>query len=89
MVETGRTPYLSAERLGSFGFAVAIYPAAAFLASTYAVRAVMQQIRRHGRVEDLSRQATLEDYHGILGFSRFTELETRLGQRVEAAADVR
>ena len=49
MVETGRTPYLSAQRLGELGFAVAIYPARAFLAATYAVRAALQQLKQHGR----------------------------------------
>jgi 2-methylisocitrate lyase-like PEP mutase family enzyme len=42
MVETGRTPHLSAARLGELGFAGAIYPASAFLAATYAVRKAIE-----------------------------------------------
>ena len=62
------------------GFAVAIYPASAFLAATFAVREVMTQMKRYGRVEDLSRLASLADYHGILGFHHYAALETSLGQ---------
>jgi 2-methylisocitrate lyase-like PEP mutase family enzyme len=80
MVETGRTPYCSAAALGAMGFAVAIYPASAFLAATFAVREVMMQLKRFGRVEDGSRLASLTDYHSILGFHRYAELETSLSQ---------
>jgi 2-methylisocitrate lyase-like PEP mutase family enzyme len=88
MVETGRTPYLSAERLGELGFAVAIYPASAFLAATYAVRAAMRQLRRDGRIEDLSRLATLEEYHEILRFPEYARLESTLQQPMAEGADV-
>ena len=81
MVETGRTPYLSARRLGELGFAVAIYPASAFLAATYAVRTAMEQLKRHGRIEDMSRLVTLHEYHDVLGFSTYAALEDKLSER--------
>ena len=87
MVETGRSPYLSAERLGELGFAVAIYPATAFLAATHAVRATMASLRRDGRIEDLSRLATLKEYHEVLRFAEYARLETRLSAPVMDAAD--
>ena len=87
MVETGRTPYLSAERLGELGFAVAIYPASAFLAATHAVRATMTRLRRDGRIEDLSQLATLEEYHEVLRFADYARLETRLSEPVMDDAD--
>jgi 2-methylisocitrate lyase-like PEP mutase family enzyme len=89
MVETGRTPYLSAQRLGELGFAIAIYPATAFLAVTQAVGTAMAKLRRDGRIEDLSELATLEEYHQVLHFSDYVTLETRLGKPValEAAGD--
>jgi 2-methylisocitrate lyase-like PEP mutase family enzyme len=80
MVETGRTPYVSAQRLEELGFAIAIYPATAFLAATLSVRAVMRELRDRGRLEDLSRIATLEDYHRILGFAEHVALEERFGK---------
>lgn len=87
MVETGRSPYLSAQRLGELGFAVAIYPATAFLAATFAVRDAMAQLRRDGRIEDMSRMATLEEYHNTLRFSQYAALESTLGERTVASAD--
>lgn len=89
MVETGRTPYLSAPRLGELGFAVAIYPASAFLSATYAVRATLEQIKQHGYVENLSHLATLEEYHKVLGFGRYTDIETRLGAHGAEAGNAR
>jgi 2-methylisocitrate lyase-like PEP mutase family enzyme len=87
MVETGRTPYLSAEHLGELGFAIAIYPASAFLAATRAVRAAMAQLKQYGRIEDMSQLATLAEYHKILGFPEFAALETRLGAPVPDVVD--
>src|SRR6202042_2752855 len=83
MVATGRTPYLSAQALGEMGFAVAIYPASGFLAATHAVRATMDQLKRFGRVEDMSGLASLAEYHNILGFDAYAELDTTLGQAGE------
>jgi 2-methylisocitrate lyase-like PEP mutase family enzyme len=80
MVETGRTPYLSAQRLAELGFAIALYPATAFLAATLSVRAVMYELRDRGRLEDLSRIATLDDYHRILRFAEHVALEERFGK---------
>jgi 2,3-dimethylmalate lyase len=87
MVETGRSPYLSAQRLGELGFSIAIYPATGFLAATAAVRLAMAQLRRDGRIEDLSRLATLEEYHGILRFPQYAALEAALGERAMRIAD--
>jgi 2-methylisocitrate lyase-like PEP mutase family enzyme len=89
MVETGRTPYLSAERLGELGFAVAIYPATPFLAATYGVRAALTELKRDGRIEDMSRMATLEEYHRVLRFSDYTALEVKLGERIPDTVDAR
>jgi 2,3-dimethylmalate lyase len=82
MVETGRTTYLPAESLGKLGFAIAIFPASAFLAATYAVRAAMDQLKRFGRIEDMSRLSTLEEYHKILGFSAYAALEKQLSETI-------
>jgi 2-methylisocitrate lyase-like PEP mutase family enzyme len=87
MVETGRSPYLSAPRLGELGFAVAIYPATAFLAATHAVREAMALLRRDGRIADLSRLATLQEYHEVLGFSRYAAMEMALAVDATKAGD--
>jgi 2-methylisocitrate lyase-like PEP mutase family enzyme len=88
MVETGRTPYLPYQRLGEIGFSVAIYPATAFLAATRAVATAMAALRRDGRIEDLSSLATLEEYHRVLGFNRYLELEAQLSQQAPVLKNV-
>lgn len=87
MVETGRTPYLSTRRLEEIGFAIAIYPATAFLAATRAVTTAMQRLHRDGRIEDLTDLASLQEYHQVLGFSTYTDLESKLGQRARETVD--
>ena len=87
MVETGRSPYQSAQRLGELGFALAIYPATAFLAATRAVREAMALLRRDGRIVDLTRLATLEEYHAVLGFPRYAALESTLAAGATNAGD--
>ena len=83
MVETGRTPYLSAQALGEMGFAVAIYPASGFLAATHAVRATMDQLKRFGRVEDMSGLASLAEYHRFSVSPPTPSLKTTLGRTGE------
>jgi 2-methylisocitrate lyase-like PEP mutase family enzyme len=85
--ETGRTPYLTTRRLGELGFAVAIHPGTVFLAATFAVRQAMAQLRRDGRIEDLSQLATLEEYHRILHFPQYAARESRFGERSVDAVD--
>ena len=43
--------------------------------------------RRDGRMEDLSELATLEDYHKVLRFSDYADMETRLGKPVLETAN--
>lgn len=89
MVEAGRSPYLSAQRLGELGFAIAIYPVTALLAATDAVRQALIQLRRDGRIADLTSLATLADYHKVLGFSQYAALESKLAARATNAVDAR
>jgi 2-methylisocitrate lyase-like PEP mutase family enzyme len=48
MVEGGRTPILSRERLVSLGYRMAIFPATGFLAAGAALRSVYEGLRREG-----------------------------------------
>ena len=78
MVETGRTPYLPAARLQELGFKIAIYPATAFLAATWAVRSALSELRHRGRAEaSLEHMLTLEEYHDILKFKDYVAIESR------------
>jgi 2-methylisocitrate lyase-like PEP mutase family enzyme len=69
MVESGRTPYLPAQRLRELGFAIAIYPVTAALAASAAVLSVLDELRERGRAEGmLERMLTLREYHQVLRF---------------------
>jgi 2,3-dimethylmalate lyase len=69
MVESGRTPYLPAQRLRELGFAIAIYPVTAALAASAAVLAALDELRERGRAEGmLERMLTLREYHQVLRF---------------------
>ncbi|HYZ33224.1 MAG TPA: isocitrate lyase/PEP mutase family protein [Crenalkalicoccus sp.] len=65
MVEGGRTPLLSAERLAALGYAMAIWPATGFLAAAAALERAYAALRETG--------AASADGEGY-GFARMTEL---------------
>jgi 2,3-dimethylmalate lyase len=65
MVEGGRTPILPAARLKALGYAIAIYPAAGFLAAAAALERAYAHLREHG-----DSLALGESY----GFARMTQL---------------
>jgi hypothetical protein len=47
----------------------------------------MAQLRRDGRLEDISPLATLEEYHNVLRFSQYADLESTLGGGVMDPVD--
>jgi 2-methylisocitrate lyase-like PEP mutase family enzyme len=67
MVEGGRTPLLPAERLKELGYAIAIWPAAGFLAAAAALEKAYAEIRTTGSTLGLPPDASF-------GFQRMTEL---------------
>ena len=58
MVEGGRTPVLSAERLAELGFALAIYPGSGFLAAAAAIERVFKEIRQSGTTRGVAINST-------------------------------
>lgn len=78
MVETGRSPYLSSQRLAALGVRLAIYPATAFLAATGAVRGALTELRERGRAEHtLEGMLSLAQYHDLLDFKAYVAAEER------------
>ncbi|MFH5924448.1 isocitrate lyase/PEP mutase family protein [Roseomonas xinghualingensis] len=66
-VEGGRTPILSAEKLKSFGYNIAIYPALGFLTAAAALERAYTHLRTHGDSNALPA-------HESYGFGRMNEL---------------
>jgi 2,3-dimethylmalate lyase len=69
MVEGGRTPLLSAERLAELGFAIAIYPGSGFLAAAAAIERVFREIRQSGTTRGVASQLyEFAEMNRLMGF---------------------
>jgi len=80
MVESGRSPLLSAQRLEQLGFKLVIFPATAWLAAVHAIREVLATLKQDGTsAARHNRMMTLDDYHRLMGFLEVWQLEQRFG----------
>jgi 2-methylisocitrate lyase-like PEP mutase family enzyme len=78
MVPGGKTPLLSAQVLHEMGFAFAIYPSIAWLASAGAIRAVFESLREDRVSPTLSGPPlTAEEGHTLVGFPDMWAFERR------------
>ena len=78
MVESGRSPLLSAQHLEQLGFKLVIFPATAWLAAVHAIRDVLATLKQDGTsAARHDRMATLDDYHRLMGFPEVYALEQR------------
>ncbi len=80
MVEGGRTPVLSAERLEELGFGIAIFPATAFLATAAVLESAYGTLKRTG--SSLSANVPLYDFDAftrMVGFEEVWDFERRHG----------
>jgi 2,3-dimethylmalate lyase len=85
MVESGRSPLLSAQHLEQLGFKLVIFPATAWLAAVHAIRDVLATLKQDGTsAAHHDRMATLDDYHRLMGFPEVYELEERFGLKDNA-----
>lgn len=79
MVNGGRTPPLPAKRLAEIGYAVAIFPAAGFLAAAAALDSAYGDIRDHGDSTDRTPMYAFEAFNKLIGFPDVWEFEKRFG----------
>lgn len=78
VVETGRSPLLSASELEALGFKIAIFPASALLLVTRAVGDLMRELRARGTTKHaIGRMATLEQCFELVGLSRWLAASQR------------
>ena len=76
MVEGGRTPILSRAELEAFGFKLAIFPTAGFLAAGAALRSVYGEILSNGSSKAWSGELyPFNDCSKLMGFERVWEFE--------------
>ena len=78
MVESGRSPVLSADRLRKFGFAIAIYPGTGFLATAQVLQSVYTHIRDTGSSLGMDTPLyDIHDMHRMMGFEDVWAFEKR------------
>ena len=77
MVNGGRTPMLSADRLKQLGFAVAIFPAVGFLATAEALTRAYDDLRRHGTTTEAVPMFSFAEFNRLIGFEDVWEFERR------------
>ena len=82
MVEGGRTPYLSAEELGSMGFKIALYPGSGFLAAAGALQQVYGRLREAGiATGGPAPMLPFGEMNALMGFPAVHAFETKWGRQ--------
>jgi 2-methylisocitrate lyase-like PEP mutase family enzyme len=77
MVNGGRTPILSADRLKELGFSIAIHPAVGFLAIGAALTKAYGDLKAHGITTDAVDLAEFSDFNLLMGFQDVWDFEQR------------
>jgi 2,3-dimethylmalate lyase len=80
LVNGGRTPMLPAKRLAEIGFAVAIFPAAGFLAAAAALENAYADLRDNGTSTGRAPMYSFDEFNRMIGFPNVWEFEKRYGR---------
>jgi 2-methylisocitrate lyase-like PEP mutase family enzyme len=82
MVEFGKTPLLPAERLGTLGYSLIIYPGAITRSIVPAARAVLSELAVAGTTSGwLDRMATFQEVNSVLGLDEANSWESEIADR--------
>ena len=85
MVDSGKTPIVSADRLKELGFNIAIYPAIGMLPAAGAMQQAFQSLLRDGSTNNVDvPMISLPEMHALMGFEDVWAFE-RQWARAEAA----
>ncbi|NMJ86551.1 MAG: oxaloacetate decarboxylase [Thaumarchaeota archaeon] len=78
MMEGGKTPLLSAEELRKIGFRLVVFPLSALFATTYAVREVLQVLKRNGITKSvMNRMVRFEEFNKFVDLQKYKQLEQK------------
>ena len=80
MVNGGRTPLLSAERLAEIGYGIAIHPAIGFLAAGAALRSAYADLLENGQTSDGIELYPFGDFSKLLGFEEVWDFERKFNE---------
>ena len=73
LIEGGKTPTLSVERLERMGFKLVAFALTALFAATFGVRKVFRQLVAEGTSGDLMSQFSFADFAEVIGLDRYME----------------
>jgi 2,3-dimethylmalate lyase len=82
MVNGGRTPLLSADRLAEMGYSIAIHPAVGFLAVTQALQKAYGDLLAHGETTDAVDLYSFAEMNKLLGFEDIWSFEKEWAEAV-------
>jgi 2-methylisocitrate lyase-like PEP mutase family enzyme len=78
MVEGGRTPVLSAQRLEQLGYKIAIFPATGFLAAGAALESIYQTLKRDGSSSKVTVPLyEFSEFARLMGFQEVWDFDKR------------
>lgn len=80
MVNGGRTPLLSAEKLASMGYSIAIHPAIGFLSMGAALQKAYSDLARNGEASDDIELYSFAEFNKLLGFEDIWAFEKKFAQ---------
>tara|TARA_R110000751_G_scaffold307857_3_gene432917 strand:+ start:65151 stop:66011 length:861 start_codon:yes stop_codon:yes gene_type:complete len=80
MVNGGRTPLLSADRLKELGYAIGIHPAIGFLSMGAALRSAYGDLKENGETTDKIDLYNFQEFNELLGFKDVWEFEKKFAQ---------
>tara|TARA_B110000259_G_scaffold22404_1_gene23021 strand:- start:792 stop:1649 length:858 start_codon:yes stop_codon:yes gene_type:complete len=77
MVNGGRTPLLSAEKLTAMGYQIAIHPAVGFLAIGHALNHAYADLLQHGETTKEVPLYSFDEFNKLIGFEDIWEFEKK------------
>lgn len=80
MVNGGKTPLLSANRLQEIGYGIAIHPAVGFLAAGAALQKAYGDLLKNGETSDEIELYPFGDFNKLLGFEEVWEFEKKFNE---------
>lgn len=85
MIEDGATPTLSASELFKLGYRIAVFPLSALYSATYAMHAVLSELRNTGTTNQTKKNmVTFREFNDLVGLQYYMDLEKRYASKKSA-----
>lgn len=81
MIEGGKTPFLSAEKLRELNFKIVVYPLSGLFAATGAMAGCFRYLRANGTTAGWANLLSFRDFERMIGVPSYRELERKFTVR--------